>query len=130
MIDSAIYAKLAGNAAVAAIVGTAIYPVQAPQNASPPWIRWQRISRTTDRALDRAESVVETRVQFDCIGDTYPASRALAEAVRQALQDWNSATAGIEDAACVNNRDYYEQIADKFYFTSAVDFIITHQAGA
>ena len=128
MIDAEIYTRLTANTAVRAIVGTAIYPVHAPQNATPPWVRWQRISRTTDRALDLQEGLVETRIQFDCIGDTYTAARNLAVAVQAALQNWQSATAGVNDATCVNSRDYYEQIADKFYFTSALDFIITHQA--
>ena len=129
MIDASIYTRLTTNTAVAALVGTAIYPVHAPQNAAPPWIRWQRISRTTGRALDLAEGLVETRLQFDCIGDTYTSARNLAVAVQNALQNWSDVNAGIVDAACVNNRDYYGQIADKFYFTSALDFIVTHQTG-
>lgn len=127
MIDSAIYDRLRLNVGVAAIVGTAIYPVHAPQNATPPWIRWQRISRTTDRALDLQEGVVEARVQFDCIAADYTGSRNLSEAVRLALQNWQDNTLGIVDAACVNSRDFYEQIADKFYFTASLDFIISHQ---
>lgn len=129
MIDAALYARLTAAPAVAAIVGTNVYASRAPQNITPPWVRWQRISRTTSRDLQRIEGLVETRVQFDCVHTDYTLGSTLADAVRAALQNWTDVNAGIDDADCTNIRDYHEQVGNDFYFVNSLDFIITHQAG-
>lgn len=127
MIDASIYDLLTGDTAVAAIVGTKVYPVQAPKNAVAPWIRWQRISRIQPRDLAAVGGLVRTRIQFDCIAENYTASRALSEAVRAAVQNWQDVAEGVDDADAENNRDNYEQIADKFYHNASLDVVITHQ---
>ena len=127
MIDAAIYARLSADTAVAAIVGTKIYPVQAPKNAVAPWVRWQRISRVQPRDLAAIGGLIKTRIQFDCIAETYSDSRALSEAVRAAVQNWQDVAEGIEDADAENSRDSFEPIADKSYHIASLDFVITHQ---
>jgi len=122
MIDASIYDLLTSDTAVAAIVGTKIYPVQAPKNAVAPWIRWQRISRVQGRDLGRVGGLVRTRVQFDCIDENYTASRQLADAVVAAIQNWTSVTEGIDDADTENMRDSYEQIADVIAQVSVIGF--------
>ena len=128
MIDASVYTRLTTTAAVTTLVGTAVYASRAPQNITPPWVRWQRISRTTDRDLQRIEGLVETRVQFDCVHTDYTLGSNLADAVQAAFQNWTDVNLGIEDANCTNRRDYHEQVGSDFYFVNSLDFIITHQA--
>ena len=126
MIDDALFSRLSSGTAITAIVGTAIYPVRAPKNAAPPWIRWQRISRIADRDLAGIEGLAQTRVQVDCIAASYDGARDLAEAVRARLTNWQDAAQSVDDTGLLNSRDFYEQIGDSFYFTASLDFNIMH----
>lgn len=128
MIDDALFALLMGDAGVISIIGDNGYPIRAPQNLAPPWLRWQMVSWVRDRDLAREGGLIKARFQFDCIGSTATEAQALREAVRACVNNWTDEPAGIVDAELNNIRDApYEQVAEKFYFMSSLDFIITYE---
>ncbi len=91
-MESDLRTYLLGDATVAALVGTRVYPVRLPQGGTFPAITYQRVSQVpVGRPTSGPPSVVAARVQFDVWSlnrdgvDGYAAARALADAVRQRL---------------------------------------------
>jgi hypothetical protein len=87
-IGSAIYSILANDAGVAALVSTRIYPTFVPQGASMPAITYQRIVAVRDHVLDGTTEMVAATYQINCWAETYAETRALSDAVRAALDDY------------------------------------------
>jgi hypothetical protein len=82
---TALHLRLKNDAAVAAVVGTRIFWVKVPQNAARPYVVLQTISDPRPAHLGGYNGARVTRVQADCIGDTYGAVRTLAEKIITAL---------------------------------------------
>lgn len=87
-IESAIYSRLSGDAAVAALAGTRIYPVQAPPAAARPYVVYLLVAAARDRTFAGPSGLVDPRYQFDCYADDADTAAALARAVRAALDGW------------------------------------------
>ena len=63
-IEEALYSKLTGDAGVAALVSTRIYPNVVPQDIALPAVAYQRISTVRDMAHDGPTGVAHARFQF------------------------------------------------------------------
>ncbi len=102
-----VYAKLAGNSGVAALVSTRIYPVILPQDPTTPAISYQRISNTEQ---DGTSTLRETRYQVDCWDDDFSSVQSLADAVRTALEEWTDTdqTPRVKMARVVGEFDTFE----------------------
>lgn len=85
-IEAAVFQLLADSAAVGAICGDRIYPVQVPQGATLPCVTYGRVSAARWSAMGTDTGLVEKRFQVSCWAETYARANALAEAVRGALQ--------------------------------------------
>lgn len=70
---------------VAEIVGTQIYPQQAPQSAALPYITFFDVFDAPNNHSTGASGYVEKRLQVDCWGTTYRSAKSLAREVRIAL---------------------------------------------
>lgn len=88
MIEAAIRSLLLANSAVAAIVGTRIYPATSPQGVTSPRIVYERISTMRVHSMAGATGLVRPRIALDCFGDGYAGSKALGDAVRLALDGY------------------------------------------
>lgn len=88
--ESALYALLAADAAVTAIVGTRIYDGQVPTNqAGPltdPYIVGHVVADTPLAILDGPPGASNLRVQFDLYAPTKAVVRSLHQAVRGVLE--------------------------------------------
>jgi hypothetical protein len=84
-IEPSLVATLTGDATVAALVGSRVYPTVAKRDATLPLIVYQRI--TTDRydSLATVADLAAGRFQVACWADSYAGASALADAVRAAL---------------------------------------------
>lgn len=82
---AALYAKLAADTAVAAIVGTDIFPLTVAQGTAAPYIIFQQIG--SDPAVTHGEAAGATHraFQFACFAATYEGAIALRDAVIAAL---------------------------------------------
>lgn len=111
MVNDAIYYILSNAAGVTAITSTRIYPLQAPQNVTRPYITYQRISTERDGSLDGPNGLVSASVQVDCWATTNDAARALADAVRLAFDDYRGSAAStiIQGVFLKQDFDNWEQ---------------------
>ena len=110
-MEEGLYAHLAADSGVAALVSTRIYPLVVPQDVDLPAIAYQRISGPRDHVHEGASGLVVARMQVTCHAWSYSGAKALAEAVRAAT-DGFSGTMGevsVDAALLVNDRDGWAQ---------------------
>lgn len=86
--EEALVARLQVDAGVLALVSTRIYPLITPQDVSMPAIAYQRISNVIDRTHSGFATRSVTRFQLTCQASSYAGAKALAVAVRRALESW------------------------------------------
>jgi hypothetical protein len=93
MLVDAIYAYLAADSGVTALLGnaradkqTGIWPVHAPDEPAVPWIVYSQVSgqplQTSFQGTGRLHTA---RVRFACHGSTYKQAKQLAQAIKQAM---------------------------------------------
>jgi hypothetical protein len=124
-VDEQLYARLRDDAALAALVGTRIFPLLAPQDAPLPFIRYQLVSRVADEALDAVSTLASYRFQIDAYGATYASARAVQARMKELLNGWAPDTGPIERSVLINVTDRHEgDDARKLYRTSQ-DYQIT-----
>ena len=130
--EAAIYSILTTGSpnAVAAIVGTRVYPDVLPQNAVYPSIRYQRIStpRSQYRTLDGRASYASPRFQLDCYALSRSSALDLAQAVYGLLEGFTGTANGlrvdyvstedeagdVENDAGPDGKDLFRQRLDVF----------------
>jgi len=83
-VEEGLVAELLADAGVSALVGTRVYRL-LPQNVTYPAIQYQRISAERFNTLDGPNDLTQIRMQVDSWSDSYEQVKALATAVRQAL---------------------------------------------
>lgn len=93
-VKGGMVAHLKADAAIAAIVGTRIYPVPLPQGKLPPYLLYQRrdTEHTTD--LRGSSGLRRTEFQLDCYAVDSAVADMLAEAVRNSLDNWRGTWSG------------------------------------
>ncbi len=85
MIEQSLRDHLVDTAAVAALIGTRIYPGRLPQDVTFPAVSYQRITGGEENTHSGA-GPARALVQIDCWSDdTYGEALSVAEAVRAAL---------------------------------------------
>lgn len=94
-IEEALRAILTANAGVTAIVSTRVYPVVIPQAATLPAVAYQRISATREHNLGGPGGLTRVRFQLTMAAATYAAMKALANAVRVALDGYRGTVSGV-----------------------------------
>lgn len=109
--EPAIYALLAADAGVSALVGARIYQGRLPQDPTYPALVYQVVSEQMDTAYDGAVGPGTQRIQVDSYDDDYPGSRALDAAVKEALTGARGtyATVQIEGVFQAGSRYLYEE---------------------
>jgi Protein of unknown function (DUF3168) len=95
--EAALFSILTTDSAVAAIVGTRVYPDLLPQGVTYPAIRTQRIStpRSPYRALDGVAGYASPRMQIDCCALSRSSAITLAQAVYAAVEGYHDTVNGL-----------------------------------
>ncbi|XBQ15803.1 MAG: DUF3168 domain-containing protein [Oceanicaulis sp.] len=86
--EAVLFSRLTGDAAIAAIVGTRVYPVEAPEGAALPHLVYRLVSDGRVRAMTTDTGVTPRRVQITAKAAGFDGVAALANAVKAALKDW------------------------------------------
>lgn len=81
-----VQSTLEGSGAIAAIVGDRIFQTQAPQDKARPYVVWWIPSSIPGNNLSCLPEYDDQRVQIDCYSKSQIEARALAEAVRDAVE--------------------------------------------
>ena len=99
MIGAALIARLTADSALAALVGTRIYPLEGPEEATYPLITYLQVSSgdNSSRGLVGAQKHFRTLQQIDIYARTALEAQAIAVAVRASLdgqvnQTWGGVT--------------------------------------
>ncbi len=119
--DSKLYTRMANYSGISTLVGTRIYPLILPQNVTFPAVVYQRISGT---AQNGTTSIREARYQLSCWSATFSGTKALADQVRGAMEEWSSGGTGTLVRMCrvVNELDDYEP--DEKVYRTIIDVIL------
>ncbi len=80
-MQAALHARLAADAAVAAVLGGKLFWNVVPQGTALPYARMQTVTDLRPQHLTGYDSGRETRVQIDVFAATYAAARSIAEAI-------------------------------------------------
>lgn len=118
MIESDLKAYLAADAAVAALVGSRIYPLKLPQAPALPAITYQKVSGPRVISLSGYSGLSHPRLQIDCWAATYDQVKALSAAVVAALDAYPGAIMNDD------GRDNYQPDVELPRVT--IDFTIWH----
>lgn len=119
---------LLGDATVAGLIGTRVYPVTIPQNPVFPVITYQRISRLDVASQDGPSALARGRIQVDVWAKTYDQAAAVGAAVRRRLNGYRGPVEGQEDVQGIRletNRDEYDPEA--LLFRHSADFYVWHE---
>ena len=86
--EAAMRAVLLQNSAVAAVVGTRVFPVLAPAKAALPFITYRRTGVSREQTFSGPMGVATTTLDMDIFAVTYEEARNLADLCRLALDGW------------------------------------------
>jgi hypothetical protein len=84
-IETTLYAAINNDAAVTTLVADRIYPQVAPDSASVPYVTYQVISTEAHNKLAGAPDTERKVVQVNCVSNSYANAKAIAEAIKSAL---------------------------------------------
>lgn len=84
-IEEHIFARLSGDAALAALVGAKVYPVICPPGTAAPYVIFQKVGTDPATVHDGAGELAHDLYQFSCVGATYAQARAVRAALKAAL---------------------------------------------
>lgn len=115
VIEEALRTVLTGNGTVSGLVGTRIYPLVLPQGVTLPAIAYQRISGVREHTHDKTGDLARPRFQWTCVATTYSSAKALANAVRAALDNYRAtaSTVVIEAIYVENEIDVFNESEDQ-----------------
>ncbi len=129
-IESALYDRLAAAAGLTALVSTRIYPLQAPQGETAPYVVWQRIGGRRIGHLAGASGVALATFQVACYATTFLAARAVADQVRYALNGFNGTQTGqvVRVISIVTDRDEIDFSEPAIpLFRAITDYLVPHE---
>lgn len=114
---------LLGDAGVAALVGTRIYPMIAPDGTTEPFIRIMLNKSKIEYSASGEVGLYHDELQIDVIANTYKSARDVDSAVRSALSGYHS-TLGSWDIVGVflsDASDGFVEIIDQFIASTSFD---------
>ena len=121
-IESILRSVLVTDPAVAALVGTRAYQTALPREPTFPAITYQMVSRVQDSLT----GIVQARVQYTCMAESWRGAADLADAVRCALHGYR----GVRDGARIERIQYAGQHDDHDETTGIywipVDMLVTY----
>ena len=130
-IEDALYSHLCAVTALAAIVGTKIYPAAAVQTAAMPYVVYQQIGDEPQHVLGGLPTLQVDVWQFSAYAGTDKQARAISTLIKGALRGFTGnmgGTGGVWVSGCIDSgrRNGYE--GDPKAFFCHTDFQISHDA--
>ena len=112
LIGELLYARLTGNAGLAALVGTRVHPDMLPQAVTYPAIRYVQVSRVevvrkpvAAGGVGAGLAIVRGTFQLDCYAATYKQAHQVAMAAAAAAYGWRDRTNGVIVARVTDTQD-------------------------
>lgn len=124
---NALFAILTADTAVAALVVARIYPVTAPQNVTKPYAVYQRIGGIRNRSLDGPDGLARPRYQIDAWSLDIDEARAIAAAIRRAIDGFRGQSAGLTIGEILMDDEPFEDFEpDTLLYRVSADYIVWH----
>jgi hypothetical protein len=111
-VGAAIYSLLVNDSAVAAIVGTRIYPELAEEGASAPYIVYSVVSNTPSDTKE-GTPIDEAQLEVFSVADTYAAANDLADKVRAALDRKSQIVVGTVTVQSIHYTNEVVEVSEK-----------------
>jgi hypothetical protein len=96
LVEVNLFNRLTQFSGLIPYVGSRVYPVKMPQNASLPVITFQRISGERVFAMDKGSGLAFPRFQIDVWSKSYKEVKEIAEQVRLALEGYRNISSGVD----------------------------------
>ena len=103
-----------------------IYPILLPQNYTAPAMTYQRISGPRLQHLDGPAGRAMPRIQFDIYAANYSAAKAIADALRSALDGTTGLMGTVDVGQCTIGTDFDGYTDDTDTYRITMDFIFSH----
>ena len=117
-IRPALRSLLLGDAAVAALVGTNVFPIRMPQGTKVASLVYTRISGDTDYKMEGPTGYARSRMQVDAWAPTADAATTLANKAKDCLSGFTGAVGNpsvfIQGAFCADEREQYDDIVQLY----------------
>ena len=84
-LETGLYTALTADSTLSGLVGSRIYPEIMPQGVTYPAVSYQRVSTGRTNLLSGVDDFTEVRVIIDCWDDSYSGVKAVADAVKSAI---------------------------------------------
>lgn len=108
-LESDMYTSLTTHAGLSALISTRLYPDVAPQNATRPYVVYQRISTRKTQAISGVVVSQLARIQFAIYADTALEVLNVAIQIQAALLAMAESTVTIYERPLENERTTYEE---------------------
>lgn len=112
--EAAIRSALVADAAVAALLGTRIYPVIAPASAAAPFATYRRSAVQRQQTLTGPSDVTTVILALDLYAESYEAVRELADKCRRCLDGYGGLSPEsvlVHNVSLDNEADGFAQLA-------------------
>lgn len=129
-LDEGIIAYMKATAGITALVSTRIYPLVLPEKATLPALVVTRIS--TPRIVSHDTSgatgdLISPRYQFDAWGASQAATKAIADALRAALNGKKGVAGGVTLRAALADDEAPEYDPETGLYRTRSDYIVWYQ---
>lgn len=98
--EAVLRSALLGNATFSGLVGTRVFPLLAPANASMPYVTWRRSGISREQTLGLPMGVPKVSVEYSIYGTTYYQVRDVADAMRKVLDGYAGTSDNTEVKQC------------------------------
>ena len=125
-METAVRAILAADGTVSGLVSSRIYPMKLPQGPTMPAITYSRVSGPRVETITGPSGLAHPRVQVDSWASTYAGVKALATAVRKALDGYRGTIASVRVGGIImdGELDLYEPGVEEYRVTQ--DYVVWH----
>lgn len=116
MLAAGIYALLAGEATISALVGNRITPVRLPIGSAMPALTYSFIGGSSEPTFETS-GMQKVRIQFDAFGDSHNDAAAVREALRKFLNGFRGPLSDgtrIQNFDLIQAMDFDEQYSRNF----------------
>lgn len=112
--EAFLFQRLTSQTAVSSLIGARVYPLIAPQGTPLPLVVYQRTGVQRPQSLTGNVGNPAVTLQLTSYDTSYTSVKAIARAVRLAVDGWTGTTAGvtIQRATLVTEADNVDMPAD------------------
>lgn len=134
-VESELRSVLLANSAVAAAVGTRVYPSMRVEDTALPAIVYTTRRSDSEQALAEQPRLAKSAIRYECVATTLATARDVAEKVRQAIAGRTAALGSIGSVAVrhIATEDYFIEPFDGSgdgLFSVTAEFEVHHSIPA